>query len=74
MAHVIDIHGGSAAGYGRADSVMSKLRLAFHRYAVYRKTVNELGQLSNRELDDLGISRADIPLIAAESADLISRS
>ena len=30
----------------------------------YRRTVNELSALSNRELADLGISRGDIPFIA----------
>lgn len=30
----------------------------------YRRTVAELGALSNRELDDLGINRSEIPHIA----------
>jgi len=30
----------------------------------YRRTVNELGLLSTRELADLGINRADIPFVA----------
>ncbi|MEM7288793.1 MAG: DUF1127 domain-containing protein [Pseudomonadota bacterium] len=30
----------------------------------YRRTVNELSSLTNRELDDLGISRGDIPHVA----------
>ena len=30
----------------------------------YRRTVNELSHLSNRELADLGINRADIPFVA----------
>ena len=29
-----------------------------------RQTRNELNSLSNRELDDLGITRGDIPFIA----------
>ncbi|MCB1386980.1 MAG: DUF1127 domain-containing protein [Nitratireductor sp.] len=36
----------------------------FKDWRSYRRTVNELGALSNRELNDLGISRADIPFIA----------
>lgn len=36
----------------------------FKNWRNYRRTVNELGALSNRELDDLGITRADIPYIA----------
>ncbi|MEO1703330.1 MAG: DUF1127 domain-containing protein [Pseudomonadota bacterium] len=32
-----------------------------------RQTENELYRLSTRELDDLGISRADIPTIARQA-------
>ncbi len=34
----------------------------------YNRTMNELNSLSSRELDDLGIARADIGRIARESA------
>ncbi|CDN53774.1 MULTISPECIES: DUF1127 domain-containing protein [Alphaproteobacteria] len=30
----------------------------------YRETVNELGRMSDRELNDLGIGRADIRRVA----------
>ena len=33
-------------------------------WRAYRRTVNELSGLSNRELADLGINRADIPFVA----------
>jgi uncharacterized protein YjiS (DUF1127 family) len=33
----------------------------------YRRTVNELSSLSNRELEDLGINRVDIPFIARQA-------
>jgi uncharacterized protein YjiS (DUF1127 family) len=36
----------------------------FNNWRSYRRTVTELGALSNRELDDLGITRSDIPFIA----------
>ena len=36
----------------------------YRNWRRYRDTVNELNRLSNRELDDLGISRADIPFVA----------
>ena len=39
----------------------------FRRWRSYRRTVNELQGLSKRELDDLGISRADIPRVARDS-------
>lgn len=38
------------------------------RRAVYRQTVNELSNLSNRELADLGIHRSMITRIATEAA------
>ena len=36
----------------------------YRKWRRYRRTVNELQSLSRRELDDLGISRADIPHVA----------
>lgn len=41
------------------------LKLRLERYRAYRATRRELMQLSNRELDDIGISRWQIPGIAA---------
>jgi len=34
------------------------------QYRNFRRTVSELSNLSTRELDDLGITRADIPNVA----------
>ena len=34
----------------------------------YRRTYDELSRLSNRELDDLGITRYDIESVARRSA------
>jgi len=36
----------------------------FRQWRSYRRTVNELNSLTSRELDDLGISRGDIPFVA----------
>ncbi len=36
----------------------------FQKWRSYRRTVSELSKLSNRELDDLGISRYDIEQVA----------
>jgi uncharacterized protein YjiS (DUF1127 family) len=33
----------------------------------YRDTMNELSRLSQRELNDLGINRGDIPAVAARA-------
>ncbi|WP_315922782.1 DUF1127 domain-containing protein [Mesorhizobium sp. SP-1A] len=45
-----------------------KIMRAYNNWRRYRDTVNELNSLSNRELIDLGISRADIPYIAKQAA------
>ena len=42
--------------------ILSKLRA----YMRYRETIRELSQLSDRELDDLGISRFQIDAIARQ--------
>lgn len=36
----------------------------FNKWRSYRRTYNELSKLSNRELDDLGLNRADISNVA----------
>ncbi len=36
----------------------------WNEWRSYRRTVDELSQLSTRELNDLGISRADIRRVA----------
>lgn len=37
----------------------------YRNWRRYRETVNELSRLTARELNDLGIDRADIPAIAS---------
>ncbi len=44
--------------------ILSKIRA----YARYRETVAELSRLTDRELDDLGISRFQIESIARQTA------
>ncbi len=41
------------------------------RWRAYQNTVRELDRLSAHELNDLGISRYDIPSIARQSAQKI---
>ena len=36
----------------------------YRNWRAYRDTVNELGRLSNHQLDDLGIKRSEIKRIA----------
>lgn len=40
---------------------------SFNRWRLYRRTCNELGAMSERELNDLGITRSDIPFVARQS-------
>lgn len=40
---------------------------SFNNWRKYRQTVSELGRMTNRELNDLGISRADIESVARAS-------
>ena len=39
----------------------------YRNWRRYRDTVNELNRLTSRELNDLGISRGDIPFVARRS-------
>ena len=55
------IVGGIVNLYG---AVVTELR----NRRVYRTTLNELSTLSNRELDDLGITRYDIEQVAYDAA------
>ena len=41
---------------------------SYNNWRRYRDTVAELGKLTSRELNDLGISRADIPFVARKAA------
>ncbi|WP_419912268.1 DUF1127 domain-containing protein [Hoeflea sp.] len=43
---------------------MGSLKQSFNTWRQYRNTCNELYRLSDRELNDLGIARGDIPFVA----------
>jgi uncharacterized protein YjiS (DUF1127 family) len=49
------------------DTTMNLIR-NYRNWRRYRDTVGELNRLSNRELNDLGITRGDIPFVARRSA------
>ncbi|MBB3946125.1 uncharacterized protein YjiS (DUF1127 family) [Rhizobium skierniewicense] len=40
---------------------------SFNNWRKYRQTVTELGRMSSRELQDLGINRSDIHSVARAS-------
>ncbi|WP_327210558.1 DUF1127 domain-containing protein [Rhizobium leguminosarum] len=41
---------------------------SFNNWRKYRQTITELGRMSNRELHDLGIDRADIRRVARDAS------
>lgn len=41
---------------------------SYNNWRRYRETVSELSRLTSRELNDLGISRGDITLVARKAA------
>jgi uncharacterized protein YjiS (DUF1127 family) len=55
----------------RKESLMTSIKTITEKLAAwrrYRDAVRELSQLSDRELDDIGVRRGDIPFIAAGAA------
>jgi uncharacterized protein YjiS (DUF1127 family) len=44
------------------------IRQTLKKWSAYQQTIRELTSLDNRQLNDLGISRADISKIAREHA------
>lgn len=53
---------------GRIQGALNNIKVAYKRHQIARETFHGLTELSNRELDDLGIARGDIGRIARESA------
>ncbi|MCV2865837.1 DUF1127 domain-containing protein [Albidovulum sediminicola] len=68
MANVSVISGTDLGLAERIGAFLRNLQDARGRYKVYRQTVKELNALSDRDLYDLGISRASINAIATEAA------
>ncbi|SOH92896.1 Uncharacterized conserved protein YjiS, DUF1127 family [Monaibacterium marinum] len=51
----------------RISAFVAEQAAAFADYRLYRRTVNELSELSSAELSDLGMSRASIVSVAYAS-------
>ncbi|CAM3252938.1 Uncharacterized conserved protein YjiS, DUF1127 family [Paracoccus aminovorans] len=71
MAVLDLIHGGvhrNTAGNGSIAKFVAAIRETLARRSVYRQTLRELNQLSNRDLADLGLHRANIPSVARQAA------
>ena len=52
---------------GAACRMLLSLIRMIQAFRDYRRNVNELSQLSDRELADIGLDRSDIPRVAAGS-------
>jgi uncharacterized protein YjiS (DUF1127 family) len=48
--------------------MFTTLKTRYARWQRYNRTVAELGSLSNRDLADLGINRADIQRVARDAS------
>ncbi len=56
------------AGQGRIAKFVADLQDYMARRSVYRQTLRELNELTDRDLSDLGMSRANIRSVAYEAA------
>lgn len=68
MAYVTDTRAHGFAVVEFAKSAVKTLAASFAQYKVYSSTVNELSNLSDRDLNDLGVHRSAIKGIAIEAA------
>lgn len=69
MAFMSDITRFDTGVAHRFNALIHALRQHIARRAIYLQTHGELSALSDRDLNDLGLSRADIPAIARQAAD-----
>ncbi len=62
--------------HAKGASLLSRLHAAtdalvgrINRYRLYRRTLDELSGLTNRELADIGLHRSELRRVAAEAAN-----
>ena len=65
MAHAINLS--AYAEHAEQPSLFARLRQSFADYRAYQATYEELNALNDRELADLGLSRADVRDVAREA-------
>lgn len=68
MAYVANTQTANAGIVDRIAAFFKTVAERNAQYLVFRQTVNELSELSTRELADLGIHRGNINTIAKEAA------
>lgn len=67
MAYV-NSRSASLGFFGRLAVLFGQLQEAASRRATYRRTVDALSAMTDRELSDIGIARASITDVARETA------
>ena len=71
IAYTADSSFSKPAAFGGIFAALNKLTEAMQRRRVYRTTVNELSALSDRDLSDLGVSRASIRRLELDAANAL---
>ncbi|WP_458790057.1 DUF1127 domain-containing protein [Yoonia sp. MH D7] len=68
MAFITDTRTGGMTLSTRIAALRANIAAALAQRKIYNTTVDELSALSNRDLEDLGLSRSSIKFIAMEAA------
>jgi uncharacterized protein YjiS (DUF1127 family) len=68
MAYANATHTADLGLAGRFNAIKNSIAEGIARFRVYRETQAELESLSDRDLNDLGLSRSGIKAIALEAA------
>ena len=68
MAYVTSTRAAQVSVYDRFNALAVGLKDAIARRRVFNQTLYELSHLSDRDLSDLGLSRANIADVAREAA------
>ena len=68
MAFTTVTHAPTPTLLSRIGSALDAMATRYRRHRTYRETFEGLSALSNRELTDLGLYRADLRRVAMEAA------
>ena len=70
MAYHSSTYGVAASGTRQASAAdrVRSIQSSYRRWRLFRRTMNELGMLTDRDLADLGLSRSDVRRVAHEAA------
>lgn len=68
MATLTHTHAKGASLLARLNAAAQIVSERYAQYRLYRRTLNELGALTGRELADLGLHRSQLRRVALETA------